>query len=173
MGTGYKKEIQDYLPAEDLHTNDAVIIDQPDVPNPFTELPGVSRKASIAMLSYFFAESPETAAVIAEALTEAIGHKVDPAEGTVYHALVNEKTERQNRDAELQAQIDLGQGRGGALTAHDFGAPSADLTQEAVIEYACQDIWGEGGVFTYDQDDPANSSYAMGAISFSGQNGNV
>ena len=49
---------------------------------------------------------------------------------------------------------------GGALKHYDFGT-SDDVTQEALTEYACQDIWGDGGVFTWDAAEPWNSTYEI------------
>jgi hypothetical protein len=162
--SSYKKEIQDYLPADELHVNDAVIIDQPDVPNTVTEEPGVTRKATAELIAEFVAQSLVNAAVIDGKVEAAVGRPDDPEAGTVYHALSAETTARQNADAALQAQIDLGQGRGGALTAHDFGSPSAELTQEDIIGYACEDIWGAGGTFTYDDDEPSASAYVIDGV---------
>jgi hypothetical protein len=157
----YKKEIQDFLPADELHGNDAVVIDQPDVLNGITEEPGVTRKATAALIAEFVAASAAAAAIDGK-VEAAVGREDDPAEGTVYHALSDERTARQNAIAALQALLDLGQGKGGALTAHDFG--SATPAQEELIEYACSDIWGEGGAFTFDAGSPKDSAYVIGGV---------
>jgi hypothetical protein len=150
----FKKEIQDFLPADELHGNDAVVIDQPDVLNSVTEEPGVTRKATAAMIAEFVAESAKNAAVVAAAIAEALG----PVIGSVSDVAAA----RQNADAALRAQIDLGQGKGGALSAHDFG--SSAPTQEELIGYACRDIWGDGGTFTFDAENPRNSAYDIGGV---------
>jgi hypothetical protein len=69
--SSYKKEIQDFLPAENLHGNDAGVIDQPEVRNKVTEEPGVTRKMTLGQLAAFVAASPDNAAVIAEAVEQA------------------------------------------------------------------------------------------------------
>ncbi|MDR2660255.1 MAG: hypothetical protein LBC27_09780 [Spirochaetaceae bacterium] len=150
----YKQEMQEYIPADELHENDAFIIDQPDVLNTVTEKAGVARKATVALFSSFVAASEDNAAVI--------DGKVEAAAAAINGALGDETAARQNADAALQALIDLGQGKGGALTAYDFGVPSSGLTQEQLIEYACEDIWGAGGEFAFDGDDPSASTYVIG-----------
>jgi hypothetical protein len=154
--SSYKKEIQNFLPADELHGVDAVVIDQPEVLNSVTEEPGVTRKATATLFAEFIAASAEN--------TAAINGILSPVIGGVNGDLSAEKTERQNADAALQAQIDLGQGRGGALTAHDFGVLSSELTQEQLIEYACEDIWGAGGTFTFDDVTPSASTYETGGV---------
>jgi hypothetical protein len=154
--SSYKKEIQDFLPADELHSNDALVIDQPDVLNSVTEEAGVTRKATAAQFSTFMAESEENAAVI--------DGKIAPVVEAVNGDLASERTARQDADAALQAQIDLGQGKGGALSAYDFGFPSSELTREQLIEYSCVDIWGAGGVFTFDSGTPSASTYAINEV---------
>jgi hypothetical protein len=51
-------------------------------------------------------------------------------------------------------------GRGGPLNAADFG--TATPTQEELTKYACEDVFGAGGVFEWDDEDPAKSSYTIG-----------
>jgi hypothetical protein len=70
-----------------------------------------------------------------------------------------ETVARQNADSNLQFQIDTQQGKGGALTAYDFGTDTPTL--EDLLEYACEDIWGNGGTFTYDSGTPAQSTYVI------------
>jgi hypothetical protein len=149
-------EIQKYLPADELHGNDATLFDQPDVLHSVTERPGVSRKVTAAQLAAFTAGSAVIAGVI--------DGKVAEAGAALNVALSDEETARQNADAALRALIDLGHGKGGALTAYDFGVPSAQLTQEELIGYACADIWGVGGEFTFDGENPAASEYAIGGV---------
>jgi hypothetical protein len=150
--SSYKKEIQDFLPADELHGNDAVVIDQPDVLHGVTEKPGVTRKATATQFAEFMAGSAEVAAVVAEAVAEASG---------ALQSLIGQESEtRAIADAALRAQIDLGHGRGGALTAHDF--ETAAPTQAQLIEYACTDIWGGGGTFTFDAGHPEESTYQIG-----------
>ena len=150
--SSFKQEIQEYLPADDIHGNDAVLLDQPDVLHGVTERPGVTRKATATQFAEFMAGSAEVAAVVAEAVSE--------ASVALQNLIGNESETRAIADAGLQAQIDLGHGRGGALTAHDFGA--AAPTQAQLIEYACADIWGEGGEFTFNAINPAESTYLLG-----------
>jgi hypothetical protein len=149
-------EIQQYLPADELHGNDAFLVDQPDEPNKVTEIPGVSRKTTMSLVAGFMAASADNAA----AINGILGPVADGINGD----LAAERTARQDKDADLQAQIDLGQGRGGALAAHDFGVPSAQLTQSDLIEYACEDIWGAGGVFAFDPDVSADSTYTINGV---------
>jgi hypothetical protein len=149
----YKMEIQQYLPADELRGNSAFLVDQPDEPNKVTEIPGVSRKATMALVAGFMAASADNAAAINGILA--------PVAAGINGDISAERTARQNAVADLQAQIDLGQGRGGALAAHDFGVPSAELGQPDLIEYACEDIWGAGGVFAFDPDVPADSAYII------------
>ena len=150
----YKKEVQIYRPADVLHGNDAVLVDQPDVPHLVTEDPGVTRKATMALLSQFLAGTADNAAVI--------DGKVAAAVDSLESLISAEAETRETRDAALQAQIDLGHGKGGALTAHDFG--TASPTQAQLIGYACQDIWGAEGAFTFDSDDPAASTYVIAEV---------
>jgi hypothetical protein len=150
--SGYKKEIQDFLPADELHANDAFVIDQPDALNSVTEAPGVTRKATAALVCEFVAGSGENAAVIDGKITDALA--------PVNSAISDETAARQNADAALQALIDLGQGKGGALTAHDFGSTAP--TQAQLTECACIDIWSAGGAFAYNSATPSASEYAIG-----------
>ena len=86
---------------------------------------------------------------------------VSTAQAAAIAAAMGQEAEtRAVADAGLQAQIDLGHGKGGALTAHDFGTETP--TQAEFIEYACADIWGEGGEFTFDADNPEESTYRFG-----------
>jgi hypothetical protein len=150
--SSYKKEIQDFLPADELHENDAVVIDQPSVPNTVTEVLGVTRKATVAQIADYVAVSGENA--------DAIDARIAIAVAPINQDLGNEAVARQIADEALQAEIDLGNGRGGALTAHDFG--TAAPTQAALIEYSCRDIWGDGGTFTFNAGDPRESTYVIG-----------
>jgi hypothetical protein len=53
-------------------------------------------------------------------------------------------------------------GRGGALPHNDFGEfADAASAQEPLTEYALQQIFGEGGTFTWDATDPAASTYEI------------
>jgi hypothetical protein len=82
------------------------------------------------------------------------------ADATLGGQITQEATARADADAALGLRIDAMDGRGGPLTAHDFG--TATPTMEALLEYACTDIWGAGGVFNYDSDTPYNSTYVIG-----------
>ena len=150
--SSYKKEIQDFLPADGLHGNDAVVIDQPSVLNSVTEEPGVTRKATAAQIAGFVAASDENGAVIDGKITAAIA--------PVNQSIGQESETRAIADAYLKSLIDLGHGAGGALTAHDFG--TAIPSQEELIEHACIDIWGEGGEFTFNAGNPEESTYIFG-----------
>jgi hypothetical protein len=61
--------------------------------------------------------------------------------------------------ADLQEKINSVLGKGRAITANDFGA--AAPTQEQFIEYSMQDIFGDGGTFTYNSDNPSASTYVI------------
>jgi multidrug efflux pump subunit AcrA (membrane-fusion protein) len=61
--------------------------------------------------------------------------------------------------ADLQEKINSVLGKGRAITANDFGA--AAPTQEQFIEYSLQDIFGDGGTFTYNSDNPSASTYVI------------
>jgi hypothetical protein len=61
----------------------------------------------------------------------------------------------------LQNKVNALGGLGGSLDGFDFGdAP----TQAALTEYAMRDIFGAGGDFTYNGDDPAQSTYVINGI---------
>jgi hypothetical protein len=49
------------------------------------------------------------------------------------------------------------------LPHHDFGDIdlSTEEGQEELTEYACESIWGSGGVFTWDSNNPSQSTYAI------------
>ncbi|GBR74596.1 hypothetical protein NO1_1745, partial [Candidatus Termititenax aidoneus] len=70
-----------------------------------------------------------------------------------------------NKDDKLHIVSD-NNGPGGALNHHDFGASPAsgalpEAWQENLTEYACQDIWGDGGVFAWNSAEPWNSTYEI------------
>jgi hypothetical protein len=67
-------------------------------------------------------------------------------------------------DAAQQEQINALSGRGGPITAADLGDPTLQeptLTQQSLTEYACQQIWGAGGVFAWNADSPGESTYTL------------
>ena len=76
--SSYKKEIQDYSPANELHGNDATLIDQPDVLNAVTELPGVPRKATMTQIAEFAAVSAKNAAAVEAAAVAAASGSLKP-----------------------------------------------------------------------------------------------
>ncbi len=65
------------------------------------------------------------------------------------------ETNRKN----LQDQISVLEGIGGALPHHDFGVSMP--SQAELTEYFLKAIWGDGGVFTLDTTDLSNSSYVV------------
>ena len=73
-----------------LHDNDVFAVDQPDVMNPITEAPGVSRKTSLRKTSQYMAES--------EAVIAKINHFVDIEKNRA-------ETEEDRLDAKLDAEI--------------------------------------------------------------------
>jgi hypothetical protein len=62
---------------------------------------------------------------------------------------------REEQDARLNAL----EGRGGPLPAHDFGTETP--TQQALIQYACESIWGGGGIFSWNAATPSGSIYTV------------
>jgi hypothetical protein len=86
-----------------------------------------------------------------------VNKAVDDAIGTVTSSLATETSNRQEVEANLLHLIESQAGRGGALTAHDFGSETP--SQEDLIQYACEDIWKPGGTFTFDSTNPADSTY--------------
>jgi hypothetical protein len=56
------------------------------------------------------------------------------------------------------ARMNALEGRGGPVAAHDFG--TAAPSQEALTRYACESVWGAGGVFLWNADSPRASTYA-------------
>jgi hypothetical protein len=77
-------------------------------------------------------------------------------------AIEDEADNRQAGDIRLQALIDSQAGKGGALTAHDFG--SAAPSDEELTLYACQDIWGEGGAWGWNSAVKAESTYTVNGV---------
>ena len=65
---------------------------------------------------------------------------------TLAGAIGTETSDRTTADSALQSQIDLLAGQGGPLTHYDF--TTATPTQDTIIKYAMQDIWGIGGTFS-------------------------
>jgi hypothetical protein len=85
-----------------------------------------------------------------------------PTNKAVYDVISTETITRQNADNELSNRIEQVQGKGGPITAHDFGSEAP--TQEALTEYACESIWGAGGAFEWNGDSPVVSTYVIGGI---------
>ncbi|GBR75235.1 hypothetical protein NO1_2254 [Candidatus Termititenax aidoneus] len=81
----------------------------------------------------------------------------------------NTAAQQETLDEDLQAidsRINALSGLGGALPHHDFGASPAsgalpEAWQENLTEYACQSIWGDGGVFAWNSAEPWNSTYVI------------
>lgn len=59
-------------------------------------------------------------------------------------------------------RIEAIEGRGGALTYNDFGTVTP--TQQALTQYACESIWGTGGVFTWNSGTPSASTYVINSV---------
>ncbi|MDR3126291.1 MAG: tail fiber protein [Rickettsiales bacterium] len=97
-----------------------------------------------------------------EAAQEATGAAAaaEAAAAVVVPAVAAEASTRLSADTHLQQQIDSANGKGGALPHHDFG-PSEDATGEDLTFYASQSIWGGGGEFTWNPDNPAASTYVI------------
>jgi hypothetical protein len=63
--------------------------------------------------------------------------------------------------ADLQMQVSAGRGQGGALDYYDFGKPTGQVTMQEFLAYAMPNIWGAGGVFTYNAGTPSQSTYTL------------
>ena len=89
---------------------------------------------------------------------------------TLNDALAGEAQDRQDEDSNLQTKINALAGLGGALPHKDFGAsptagqPLPEAWQETLTEYACESIWGDGGVFTWNSAEPWNSIYVIDEV---------
>jgi hypothetical protein len=68
-----------------------------------------------------------------------------------------EAAARMESEGEFASRLNAAEGRGGPIQAHDF--ESETPTQEALTRYACEAIWGGGGTFVWDGDNPAASTY--------------
>jgi hypothetical protein len=74
-----------------------------------------------------------------------------------------ETVEENAEDIGVIAQrVETLEGRGGPVDAHDFG--SAAPTAEELTFYACENIWGAGGAWTWNEAEPWNSTYVLGGI---------
>jgi hypothetical protein len=76
-------------------------------------------------------------------------------------ALTGEIDRAMAKETDLQMQLNAHRGQGGALSAHDFGVPSDQVTLEMWLAYAMPDIWGGGGDFEYNGDAPSESTYIL------------
>jgi hypothetical protein len=58
----------------------------------------------------------------------------------------------------IAQRVQILEGRGGPVDAHDFGSASPGM--EDLTLYACESIWGAGGIWAWDSAEPWNSTYA-------------
>jgi hypothetical protein len=63
---------------------------------------------------------------------------------------------------EISQQVQAIEGRGGSLDAYDFGSDSPSI--EELTRYACENIWGAGGAWTWNADEPWNSTYVIDTV---------
>jgi hypothetical protein len=84
-------------------------------------------------------------------------------------AVQNEADARQEGMAAVAARLSAVEGRGGPITAYDFGTDVPD--QQYLTRYACEAIWGAGGTFVWNGGYPAASVYtaADGTVHAAGE----
>jgi hypothetical protein len=87
---------------------------------------------------------------------------VEAEEAARQVAVQNEAATRTAGMAAVAGRLNALEGRGGPLQAHDFGSETP--TQEELTEYACEQIWGEGGVLSWDAETPAESTYEVEGV---------
>jgi hypothetical protein len=63
---------------------------------------------------------------------------------------------------EMSQRVQAVEGKGGSLDAYDFGSSSPGI--EDLTRYACENIWGVGGTWTWDPDEPWNSTYVIDTV---------
>ena len=78
-------------------------------------------------------------------------------ESEVRQALAEEVAENKQ---EFVSRLNAVEGRGGPVAAHDFGSETPE--DEELTQYTCEAIWGAGGVFTWNAENPAASTYEIG-----------
>jgi hypothetical protein len=78
---------------------------------------------------------------------------------TQQSAAIEENTENIGGIAQ---RVQTLEGRGGPVDAHDFGSDSPGI--EDLTQYACENIWGAGGTWTWDAEEPWNSTYEIGGV---------
>jgi hypothetical protein len=62
----------------------------------------------------------------------------------------------------MAQRVETLEGRGGPVDAHDFGSETP--TAEALTRYACENIWGTGGTWTWNSGAPWDSTYVIGGV---------
>ena len=62
----------------------------------------------------------------------------------------------------IAGRVNTLEGVGGPLDAHDF--ETATPSAEDLTRYACENIWGVGGVWNWDAAEPWNSTYAVNGV---------
>ncbi|MDR0374621.1 MAG: hypothetical protein LBH85_02740 [Treponema sp.] len=62
----------------------------------------------------------------------------------------------------LTRRLNARDGLGGPLPPHDFG--EAEPGQDALTEYASRSIWGDGGAFAWNTQDPCASTYTADGV---------
>jgi hypothetical protein len=85
--------------------------------------------------------------------TQYMKNALEAEEAARQVAVQNEANSRQESMAAVSGRLNALEGRGGPIQAHDFG--DAAPSQEELTEYACKQIWGDGGVFTWDEETPS------------------
>jgi hypothetical protein len=127
----YKKEIKDFITAESLHSEDAFIVDQPNVPNKVTEEYGVTRKSTVGNLTSFAVNSPENNALIdGKVLAET--NRAEAKENEIHQELDDKIRTEKNRaeSAEGLLAVDYN----GKITAERMRAEAAESGLAAGIE---------------------------------------
>ncbi|MDR2684211.1 MAG: hypothetical protein LBB53_02370, partial [Prevotellaceae bacterium] len=71
-------------------------------------------------------------------------------------------SENKQNISDLGGRVSALEGHGGALHYYDFGTD--EPTQEKLTQYAMEQIWGVGGVFEWNSEDPAASTYEIDEI---------
>jgi hypothetical protein len=84
------------------------------------------------------------------------------AEVTSREELAETVTEQGEDIGGLAGRVNTLEGRGGPVDAHDFGSDSPGI--EELTRYACENIWGGGGVWTWNATEPWNSTYVTGGV---------
>jgi hypothetical protein len=90
--------------------------------------------------------------------TKAVKQMVE-TESAARQAVADEVEENKR---EFVSRLNAVEGRGGPVAAHDFGSETPN--DEELTQYACEAIWGAGGVFIWNADNSATSTYEVGGV---------